>query len=865
MGDNGMPGHACGGWSHAPLGPHDADGTLTARFEAMAEAHAACAAVCDRGATTTYAALARHAAGVAAAAEAAGLRPGDTAALLLDQGEPAVAAMLGTLRAGAAFAPLDLLDPPGRAAELLGLAGARVLLTTRAHAEQAHAVAARAEAITTVIAVDDLSGADGGGRPPAVVDAGAAASVFFTSGSTGAPKAVLDLHRNVLHNAYRYTTLLQLGPADRLSLVQRPSFSGIASSLFGALLNGATLCTYPLTADNLHRLAEWVDAEGVTVFHSVPAIFRALVADGRSFPQVRVVRLEGDRASWSDVSLFRRHFPPTALLANGLGTTETGLASQFRVTAESVLEHGILPVGSSTPGVEVVVLGESGEPLAAGEVGEIAVRSRFLAAGYVGAPELTASRFTDEEDGLRRYRTGDLGRVGAGGRLEYLGRVDGAFKVAGTRVEPAEVEAALLRVTGVAEAAATIEEARGGGGRLVAQVVAGEPGLTEDAVRDRLSQLLPAAMIPARIAVVERIAVDANWKLARRSTREPQTEAERVVRDVWAEVLEVDVGLDDTFVSLGGDSLSAAGIAVGIERRLGVVVPPSLFARAPTVARLAAALTAMRSGSGVDLVVLSEGTAGVPLLLVPDASGRSLMYGSLARAVDPARPVWALELSPDQVDDLSVPSIVALGIASLRAAQARGPYALGGFCYGGLIAIEMARRLRLEGEEALVVGIALEPGDLPQLVAGDAVERWASHPTRRVGHRHVLYHLRRALQAPRGERRHYLAMRTRNVAGLVRRGAFRRRVPSPLSVACRGFRAASLPGSLTIVLGAETAATYTDDAAATWAPAADAVDVRLLPGNDVGLVVEPTVRQLAAALDVLIVGLERGADRQTVP
>jgi non-ribosomal peptide synthetase component F len=223
--------------------------------------------------------------------------------------------------------------------------------------------------------------------------------------------------------------------------VRRLGFSGVASSIFTALLNGATLCTYPLDAATLPSLAAWIRREQVTIFHAVPAIFRVLVASGLRFPDVRVVRLEGDRASWRDVELFRSRFSPTAILANGLGTTETGLVCQYRVGPETALEDGVLPVGLPAPGMEVLVLDEHGAPKPDGSAGEIAVRSRYLAAGYMGAPELTAERFLQDGGGdARIYRTGDVGRVGPGGRLEYLGRIDGSLRIGGVRVEPAEVE-----------------------------------------------------------------------------------------------------------------------------------------------------------------------------------------------------------------------------------------------------------------------------------------------------------------------------------------------------------------------------------------------------------------------------------------
>src|SRR5262249_31062064 len=151
----------------------------------------------------------------------------------------------------------------------------------------------------------------------------------FTSGSTGQPKGVLDCHRNVLHNVMRYTRALGITADDRLSLLQSCGFSGAVSSMFGALLNGATACPVDLRVETPARLARWLNELSVTIYHSVPSLFRSVVSEGEMFPRVRIVRLEGDRATRLDLDLFRRHFIAPSILAIGLGTTETGLVCQY--------------------------------------------------------------------------------------------------------------------------------------------------------------------------------------------------------------------------------------------------------------------------------------------------------------------------------------------------------------------------------------------------------------------------------------------------------------------------------------------------------------------------------------------------------
>jgi non-ribosomal peptide synthetase component F len=178
-----------------------------------------------------------------------------------------------------------------------------------------------------------------------VVAAEALATIYLTSGSTGAPKGVLDLHRNIVHNALRYTLALDITPADRLSLVQSPSSSAVMSSTFAALLNGAALFPFRLDAASLASVAGWVRSERISVYHSVPSILRRALAFAGALPDVRIVRLEGDRSLGQDMPTWRRHFRPGTRIANGLGITETGLCRELIVAVEDEMPDGIMPVG----------------------------------------------------------------------------------------------------------------------------------------------------------------------------------------------------------------------------------------------------------------------------------------------------------------------------------------------------------------------------------------------------------------------------------------------------------------------------------------------------------------------------------------
>ncbi len=861
--------HACGEVGFTPTRADSVEETIARRFAATVERHRGCIAVVDGNVRLSYAELEAHVTRVAGALEGVGIEPGDPVALLTDQGASAIAAVLGVLHAGGAFAPLDVLDPPARTRELLELAGTRVLLSSARRLPQASAVAAATG--VRLIDVDHLDAADR--VTDARVTPDSPASIFFTSGSTGRPKAVIDIQRNILHNTLRYTNLLEISPGDRLSLIQRMSFSGISSSLFGALLNGGSVCTFDLTPESLPLLASWVERERITVFHSVPAIFRAMVAvaDGRQcFSNVRVVRLEGDRASWHDVELFRRWFSASALLANGLGTTETGLACQYRIAGDMPLESGPLPVGYAAPGIEIAILDEHGEQLPEGEIGEIAVRSRFLARGYMGAPALTTERFLDDPTGgdRRTYRTGDLGRVGPRGRVDYLGRRDGNLKIRGVRVEPAEVEAALLRLAGVREAAVVVVAGRGGGGRLVARVVPHHKDVGEEELQGQLLELVPDVMIPTRIELVPELAVDANWKAQRSVTTShaAATEVERQLRTIWEEVLETEVGLDDTFVSLGGDSLAAAEIVAAVERTLGIDLPSSLLAHAPTVSRLAAALGTRDDEQDAQLVVLRDGGSGTPLILVPERSGNPLMYARVARAVDPAHPVWSFRLRLLAGD--GVPTVAARVAAVVRAALPDGPYVVAGFCYGALVTCEVSRTLRADGARVVPVLLGLSPADVPTLMAADALAGWrASVGAQRLSVGRVRYHLRRARQGTRRGVMPYL-VRTAGHAFTHARHGLQDHLRATRRHADRSYAPAPLTGAATVILSRDDVSVYPDDPATTWAGVAEHVDVRVVDarGDHMGFLHMPGAWFLGLELSDILQSVDQARGvAQTVP
>jgi amino acid adenylation domain-containing protein len=580
------------------------DGSLSDRFQAQVDSCPDRLAVKCGAESWDYATLDQAANRVARAVRE---RVGPNAeapavVLLLDQGPALVAAVLAVLKAGGIYIPLETAYPPALVAGVASEAGATLVLTDTGGGALAREALPRIPALR----VDQVIAAGGpDARLGIPVPPDAPAYVYYTSGSTGRPKGVVDVHRNVLHNVLRYTNSLGIDGGDRLTLVQSPGFSGAVSSLFGALLNGGSVFPYDVRRHGAAGLGSWLVRERITIYHSVPALFRLAAESAPAFPDLRLIRLEGDRMTRRDWLVFRERFRDDCVLVNGLGATECGLVRQYFIDRAMPVSDGVVPVGHPVEDMEVVVVDEAGRPVAPGAVGEITVRSRYLALGYHGRPDLTARAFASHpnEPGVRIYRTGDLGRLGPDGCLDHLGRRDARLRIRGEWVDLADVEAALLGLEGVREAAARAHGEDTGDPRLVGYIVPGEgPALTVTALRAGLASRLSPAALPSAYVLLASLPLTENGKVdraalpppgAERPTLDtpwvaPRTALERAIAEIWAEVLGIgQVGIRDPFFDLGGDSLGLSRVHVRLQDRLGVEFPIVALFEHPTIEALA--------------------------------------------------------------------------------------------------------------------------------------------------------------------------------------------------------------------------------------------------------------------------------------
>ncbi|MEU9144177.1 amino acid adenylation domain-containing protein [Streptomyces sp. NPDC048349] len=556
-----------------------------------------------------------------------GAGPGVLVGLSVERGVDMAVAMLGILKSGAAYVPLDPAYPAERLAHMVQDSGTKILVTHRGLERRLPATSA---------VVVDLDG-DGPaiGRlprtaPQTAVSGTDLAYVIYTSGSTGRPKGVAVEHRSVLHLLENCRPAYGFDERDVWTVFHSYAFDFSVWELWGCLVTGGRAVVVPRDAARSPE-AMWslLEAEGVTVFSQTPSMFRELVATaaerGRAqLPALRWVVFGGEPLEPKHLTAwFDRYGSGRARLVNMYGITETTVHVTFQeVLAGHLADGGRIPVGRPLPGYRVLLLDASGRPVPVGVPGEIHVAGGGLARGYLNRPELTAERFPLNPYGApgeRMYRSGDLARWRADGTLEHLGRSDDQVKVRGFRIEPGEIEAALVGHAGIREAVVTVHQDENGHRRLVAYLVGGGE-LSTAQLREHLAASLPDYMVPALFVVLEALPLSPSGKVDRRALPAPEAQAgpsgaeyvaprngvEEALARIWAQVLGVDrVGVHDNFFHLGGDSILSIQV-VSLARQEGVQLTSRMLFLHQTIASLAGQAAVAAAGSAPAAAVEPE-------------------------------------------------------------------------------------------------------------------------------------------------------------------------------------------------------------------------------------------------------------------
>ncbi|MFJ8740767.1 amino acid adenylation domain-containing protein [Embleya sp. NPDC127516] len=734
--------------------PVPADATLPSLIAAQIARTPQAVAVTLDGRAWTYRELDAAADRVAHRLRAEGVRVGDLVAVSAERSPELVAALLGVLRVGAGYTPLDPEYPAERLAFMLADSGARVLLTHRR-------LPVPADCTARVLPVDDL--ADWPAPAPGeLADVAPApddvAYLIYTSGSTGRPKGVPNTHRGIVNRVTWMQDTYRLTAADAVLQKTPASFDVSVWEFFWPLTTGARLVlARPGGHKDAAYLRDVITEQGVTLAHFVPAMLSVFLAEENveRCASLRRVVCSGEELPPDAVRTFRERLPDCAL-ANLYGPTEAAVD----VTAwECAGPITTVPIGAPIHNTRVYVLDDAMRPAPLGTPGELYLGGVQVALGYHRRPGLTGERFVPDPfgpPGARLYRTGDLVRWRPDGTLGFLGRLDGQVKLRGLRIELGEIEVALRARDGIDEAAVVVREDTPGDKRITAYVVPAhdpaEPdatrfetvetdagfdaGFDAEAARDALKRILPDYMVPAAFVALPALPLTPSGKLdrkalpapaARRSKgaadAPPTTPAELLFAGIWCDVLALpEVGVDDDFFDLGGHSLLATQVVARARRQL-----PEIGGRAvsvmdvfthKTIREIAALSTLSEAERGPARLLyrlgnpVPNGHRTLSVVCVPYGGGSAVVYQPLADALPETHDLWSVAIPGHDVgvtqERLPFDEL-ATGIVAEIQERVEGPIALYGHCgVGSALIVAVARQLEAAGRELDAVYIGAQ-------------------------------------------------------------------------------------------------------------------------------------------------------------
>jgi len=765
--------------------------------------------------------------------------------------------ILAVLKAGGVCVPLDTAYPSERLAFMLNDTAAPVVICDSVLPP---VLRERKSHVLLLPKCDRAVSERDIAAPNTEVNGDNLAFILYTSGSTGKPKGVLLTHSGLANYNLAAARMYAVNSADRVLQFASPSFDIFLEEMFTAWFGGGSLVLRsPEMSYSVAAFVQGVRQTAITVLDLPTAFWHEWVSqmDNLEDPlpaSVRLVIVGGEKASKAAFVKWSRFAAPKRVRwINTYGPTEISIAATAFEPESSILTASTLPIGRPMPNVRAHILDESLNPVGAGVVGELYIGGAGVGRGYLNRPDLTHQRFISDPfcdiPGARLYRTGDLARFLPDGNIEFSGRNDNQVKVRGFRVEPEEIEEVLLVNPQVGQAAVTVKQ-RGAENQLLAYVTpAHSARLDKAALLKYLEDRVPSYMVPSNLVVLESLPKTVNGKIDRANLPEPTMdspgldclpadEIEAKLVSLWEELLGVrGIGTDQDFFDIGGHSLLAVRMLYGVERTFGKRLPTSMLFESATIQRLAFWLR--NEGwrpSWSSIVPVQTSGYKRPFFCVHGVGGNVIGFRGLANYFDPDRPFYALQ--PQGLDGKenclsTVEEMAAHFISEVRRLQPKGPYYLGGFSFGGVVAYEMARQLSS---------------------TGDAVGLLALLDTYATNLQGGLLSFVRALFS---SRRKELA---RTVVSAIQRmftrnmNRFRlpehiRRVHQACNAAANSYVLRPYPGKVTLFRAVEASLRSSDDSYTAWATyAAGGVETHEIIGNHEGILKEPQVSSLAAQL-----------------
>jgi amino acid adenylation domain-containing protein len=667
-----------------------------------------------------------------------GVGPEVRVGICLERSLEMVVAVLGVLKAGGAYVPLD----PGLPSERLEF------MIQDARMDWVLAESGMTDMLASGVGVLVMAGA--GNKPGWMEDGGveselreegdkvtgeSLAYILYTSGSTGKPKGVMVPQRGLL-NYVAYAAATYINEEIQGSVVSSPlSFDATLTTLLAPLVVGKRVELLAEDEGILNRLAERMfEGERGQVFKVTPAHLEGLeyVKRGVEVGQARHrIVVGGEQLGAERLRKWKGELLPNAIFVNEYGPTETVVGSSVwnlatQAGMEELTGRAAAPIGGPISNARLYVLGEGDQLQPQGSIGELYIGGAGLARGYLNQQDLTAERFVpdrfDRVGGGRLYRTGDLVRWGENGALEFLGRRDNQVKLRGFRIELGEIEAALNQHEGLRESVVVMRGSTTEDKRLVGYVVAAKAGKepAAGALQHYLGEKLPEYMVPQAWVFMEKLPLTANGKVDRQTLPSPEPAENALISPrnalewelvkIWEGMLTTSpVGVNQSFFDLGGHSLLAIRLISAIDSRLKTRLPLASLFKYPTIERLASLLRNTETEiPSTPLVEIQPGGSKRPLFFVHGAGGSAFVFTALARHLGPDQPFFAFHdprLESVEVEERSVEVLAQRYVQALRSKQPKGPYLLGGWSVGGLVAFEMARQLEQQGEKVAFLAI----------------------------------------------------------------------------------------------------------------------------------------------------------------
>ena len=812
--------------------------------------------------------------------------------LAMERSVDLVVGILGILKAGCAYVPLDPAYPRERLTIIQDEARLSLIVTQRHLRDRLPS--SRAE----IIAIEDVGRDLVSSRlpfEPIPSRPDDLAYVIFTSGSTGRPKGVQVTHRNATRLFTATEPWFHFGPDDVWTLFHSYAFDFSVWELWGALLYGGRLVVVPHEVSRSPRaFHELLRKEKVTVLNQTPSAFQQLIhvdetIRGDNALSLKWVIFGGEALSIPTLKpWFDRHGDTSPRLVNMYGITETTVHVTYRPLGIVDLDQPADSViGEPIPDLQVYLLDEQLQPVLNGDVGEMFVAGAGVATGYLNRHDLTAERFVSdpfsEDPDARMYRSGDLARRLPNGDLAYLGRIDHQVKIRGFRIELMEIEATLARHPSVRVAVVLAREDVPGEKRLVAYVVGrDDQPFQYSGLREFVKERLPDYMVPAAFVVLDELPLTNNGKVDRaalpapsveraRSASTPgraETETQSRLQVIWENLLQVQpIGIDESFFDLGGDSLLAMRMFLEIEKTFGRILSPVVLLKAGTITELAALLDRpAETKRWTSLVPLRETGKRPPFFCVHPLGGQVLGYRTLIKYLDSDQPfvgVQSPELHGAKPFE-SIEEMAAHYVADMMQYQPEGPFFLGGYSMGAIVAYEMARQLVQRGREVAFIG-AIDDGPalcpwLPQRCGFNPfrflanLPHWMAYQIKNGSTRQLLRDFSRKIRvATRKLGNRQIRADVEEVLDVNRYSINQRAILTNQYRILKNYIPGSYPGRVT-AFRARTQSIWGGARGDLGWPglAAGGVDIHVVPGQHVSIVVEPDVQILGEKLDAAL-------------